>query len=70
MIVRNAIIDIESQFQYKGKYPWQNWTYEIGTHERKIADSFTKKTHDMEQKFLSLSDSEREQWMEEFEWKY
>lgn len=65
-----AIIEVERQYQLGNHYPWQPWAFDAGSDERRTADAFNAEMMVEEQKFLALDDTSRQQWLDEFVWRW
>lgn len=63
-------ISVEDGLRLGDKYPWQNWCYEPGTRERRMADDFAAQMAAAEAEFLALDGVGRRQWVEEFRWRW
>ncbi len=68
--ILDIIIETEEQYKLGEHYPWQPWAFESGTREFKIASGFHEEMLVAEQEFLAQDPTGRQQWIEEFVWKW
>lgn len=68
--VLQEVIFAQNQVMLEGKYPWQNWCYEPGTKNRKMADTIASEMLDLEANFLKQDTKGRKQWLDDFRWRW